>query len=154
VVDASGRRGESKTIMKNNKTSSSLLLLLLLALTSNPAAAAAGDDPATPPPPGNFRLLNGVDMPLVGFGTAGLGERGESAPLYALMLGFRVRLLGREEGGREGGMGGGVERGLERKSGKRTLDKTGHAFTRRCSTSQNSFLLPPSPPPLHPSNST
>jgi len=144
--------------MKNNKTSSSsllLLLLLLLALTSTTAAAAAGDDPATPPPPGNFRLLNGVDLPLVGFGTAGLGERGEAAPLYALMLGFRVSLLGKgRERGREGGMGGGVERGLKRKSGKKSLVKTGHAFTRRCSTSQNSFLLPPSPPPLHPSNST
>ena len=82
-----------------NKTSSSAagLLLLCICLSTRSATAAAQDDAATPQPPGKFRLLNGVDMPLVGFGTAGLGDRGEAAPLYALMLGFRVSWLRERE---------------------------------------------------------
>lgn len=94
--------------MKTKKPSflaTAAAVLLLLALSR--ATATAQDDLATPPPPGSFRLLNGVDMPLVGFGTAGLGDRSEAAPLYALLLGFRVSFLGwdRKGGRRRTGQG-------------------------------------------------
>ncbi|KAM3576180.1 hypothetical protein VYU27_001888 [Nannochloropsis oceanica] len=65
------------------------LVILFLALSSTTMTAAVREESTAAAPPGSFRLLNRVDMPLVGFGTAGLGDLQESAPLYALMLGFR-----------------------------------------------------------------
>ena len=39
--------------------------------------------------PATFELINGVRMPLVGFGCAGLGGKGEEAVFNALKAGFR-----------------------------------------------------------------